>query len=143
LPAGRDGHAREGSDLLSYRLQGWGLALQRDLPALGPEDLLWSGRTPGTDFHGKPFAGAEELQGYAKTEGSLEVRVQGQRGIAALKCADAIVERRLASRSLAHNPDGDTDQNEVTVGRKFTRLRPILLYLENTGLLGTGLSYVS
>ena len=44
------------------------------------------------------------------------------------------MEGGLALGSLAHNADGNADENEATAGRELTRLRPVLLYLENADL---------
>ena len=65
------------SRLVGHRLQGRGLALPGDVPALGPKDLPRADVTAGKDFDDKTLAGAKELQGYTKAEGGLETCPHG------------------------------------------------------------------
>jgi len=109
--------------------------LPDDCPALGPNDLLCARGAPGKYFHSEAFASAKELQRDAKAEDAVLARPQGERGVSAPKGADAVVDGGLCLFGLAFEANGNAHENEAAVGREITRLRPVLLYAENGGLL--------
>ena len=73
------------SGLVGYRLQGRSLALPGDLPALGPQDLLWARGTAGKHFHVKSLTGTKEPLRDAKAQGGVSSRHRGQRGVPVAK----------------------------------------------------------
>lgn len=113
---------------IGYRLEGWNVASPGDLPALRPQDRPRAHGCAGADLHGEPFAGAKELLGDPKAEDGVEACLQGECGVPAGKRADAVARGGLALLALAHDSNGGSHQNEATVGRELTRLRPVLLY---------------
>src|SRR5660398_195546 len=110
-----------------------GLPAPGDLPALCPQERLRAGGCAGTDLHAEAFAVTKELLGDAEAEDGVEVCLQGERGVPAGEAADPVVSGGLAPLTLTPltltaDANGNADQNEATVGRELTRLRPVLLY---------------
>ena len=105
-----------------------------DRPALDPHDLHCAGGALGKDFNDEAFTSPEKLQRDAKAKDGGLVFLQGQRGVPSAKGTDAVVERGLVLLIRGFDEKGDPDKDEAAVGREIARLRPVLLYLENTGL---------
>ena len=105
-----------------------------DRPALDPHDLHCAGGALTKDFNNKAFASPEELQRDATAKDGGLVFLQGERGVPSAKGTDAVVERGLVLLIRGVDAKGDPDKDEAAVGREITRLRPVLLNLEDGSL---------
>ena len=116
------------SCLVDNRLQGWGIALPRDFPALEPKHSLFARGPPGKDPNDEVLAGTKELKRDAKAQNRRESRLQGERSFPAAEGADAVMEGGLVPLAFALDANGNPHKDEATVGRELTGLLPVLLY---------------